>query len=55
MSVKHKLRQILLIATLGVGALMGIPMSPEQIEELLCQISRPKIEVAAKEEMEFLD
>ena len=50
MSVKHKFRKILLIATLGVGSLMGVPMTPEEIEELLYLMSQPKIEVSAKEE-----
>ena len=50
MSVKHKLRKILLIATLGVGSLMGVPMTPEQIEELLYLMNQPKIEVVVKEE-----
>ena len=49
MSVKHKVRKILLIATLGVGSLMGVPMTPEEIEELLYLMNQPKIEVAVKE------
>lgn len=49
MSVKHKLRKILFIATLGVGSLMGIPMTPEEIEELLYRMSQTKIEVMVKE------
>jgi len=49
-SVKHKLRKILLIATLGVGSLMGVPMTPEEIEELLYRMSQPKIEVVVQEE-----
>lgn len=48
-SVKHKLHKILLIA-LGVGSLMGVPMTPEEIEELLYLMNQPKIEVAVKEE-----
>ena len=49
-SGKHKLRKILLIATLGVGSLMGVPMMPEEIEELLYLMNQPKIEVVVKEE-----
>ena len=49
-SVKHKLRKILLIATLGVGSLMGVPMTPEEIEALLYLMNQPKIEVVVKEE-----
>ena len=29
---------------------MGIPMSPEEIQELLCRMDQPKIEVVVKEE-----
>ena len=50
MSVKYKLRKILLITSLGIGSLLGVPMSPEEIEELLCQLSQPKIEVVVEEE-----
>ena len=50
MSVKHKLRKIMLIVTLGVGSLMGVPMTPEEIEDLLYRMSQTKIEVVVKEE-----
>ncbi len=50
MSVKHKLRKILLVTSLGIGSLLGVPMSPEEIEELLCQLSQPKIEVVVEDE-----
>jgi hypothetical protein len=49
-SVKHKLRKILLIATLGVGSFIGVPMTPEEIEELLYLMNQPKIEVVVEEE-----
>ena len=48
--MKHKLRKIMLITTLGVGSLMGVPMTPEEIEELLYRMSQPKIEVVVEEE-----
>jgi hypothetical protein len=47
-SVKNTLGKILLIATLGVGSLMGVPMTPEEIEELLYRMSQPKIEDVVK-------
>jgi len=50
MSMKHKLRKLLLITTLGIGSLIGVPMSPQEIEELLAQLSQPKIQVVVKEE-----
>ncbi len=49
MSVKQKLRKILLIATLGAGSLMGMPMPPEEIEEFLRQMNQPKTEIVIKE------
>lgn len=50
MSLKHKLRKPLLITTLGIGSLIGVPMTPQEIEELLAQLSQPKIQVVIKEE-----
>jgi hypothetical protein len=48
-SLKHKLRKVLLIGALGVGSLIGMPMPPEEIEELLCQMNQPTIELVVKE------
>jgi hypothetical protein len=49
-SVKHKLRKVLLIGSLGVGSLLGVPMTAEEIEELLYLFNQPRIEVVVKEE-----
>jgi hypothetical protein len=45
MSLKKKLRSVLMYAMLGAAAIMGMPMRPEQIEELMSRLSRPKIVV----------
>ena len=50
MSVKDKLRKILLIGALAAGSLMGMPMPPEEIEELLCQMNQVRTEIVIKEE-----
>jgi hypothetical protein len=48
--VKHKLRRILLIAALGAGSLIGMPMDPGEIEELLDVMNQPTLEVVVEEE-----
>jgi len=48
-SIKHNLGKVFLIGTLGVGSLMGVPISPEKIQELLSLMSQPKIEVVVDE------
>ena len=47
--MKDKLRKILLIATLGAGSFLGMPMPPEEIEAFLCQMNQPKTEIVNKE------
>jgi hypothetical protein len=46
--VKYKLHKILLIASLGAGLIMGVPMDPEEIEELLYRMDQPKVEIVVK-------
>jgi len=41
--MKSKLRTILLCLSLEVAAFFGVPMRPEEIEELLGRLSRPKL------------
>ena len=43
MTFKRRLRMILLCCTLEMGALMGVPMRPEEIEELLRNMNQPKV------------
>jgi hypothetical protein len=48
--VIHKLRRILLIVALGAGSLIGMPMDPGEIEELLHVMNQPTLEVVVEEE-----
>ena len=43
MSVKHRLRTLFCCAVLEIGALFGIPMRPEQIQELMHAMNKPKV------------
>ena len=43
MSIKDRLRTILCCAVLELGVLMGTPMRPEQIRDLMRDMSAPKI------------
>ena len=50
MSLRKRLAKILLFAVLEVGALVGVPMSPRQIEELLNLMNRTEIVQTVKRE-----
>ena len=50
MWIKHKLGRIFLCLVLGIGALAGMPMTPEKIAELLCLMNQPKIEFSVKKD-----
>jgi hypothetical protein len=50
MSFKHRLRTLLLCLPLLVGALGGLPMRPEQIEELMHTMNRQKTGVIVEED-----
>ena len=43
MSLKKTLGKVLLFAFLQVGALSGVPMSPQQIEELMEVMNRVQV------------
>lgn len=43
MSVKGKLRVLLACATLQLGVILGTPMRPEQIKELMHQMNQPTV------------
>ena len=43
MSVRHKFRTLLLCMALGLGSLIGVPMRPEQIQELMQTLNQPKV------------
>jgi len=42
-SLKKSLRTILTCMVLQVGVLSGVPMRPEQVRELMFQLSTPKV------------
>jgi hypothetical protein len=42
-SFKKRLRVFLACAGLELGVLMGVPMRPDQIEELMHQMNQPKL------------
>lgn len=54
-STSNKFRRILLGMTLGFGLVMGAPMHPEEIEELMAQSNRPKIVHVLRAEGEPMD
>ena len=43
MHVRERLRTMLVCAALQVGVLCGVPMRPEQIQELMFQMNLPKL------------
>ena len=43
MSLKKKLRVLLACAALEFGVLMGAPMRPDEIQELMHQMNQPKL------------
>ncbi len=43
MSLRKRLRVVFVCAFLQFGTLMGVPMRPEQIQELMQQMNAPKI------------
>jgi hypothetical protein len=42
-SLKKKLRVLLACAALEFGVLMGAPMRPDEIQELMHQMNQPKL------------
>ncbi len=53
--MKSTVREALLCVVLGFGSLMGLPMRPEQVEELMWAMSRPKVAETTPEEAEDPD
>ena len=54
-SLRKKLRVLLACAALEVGVMMGVPMRPEQIKELMHQMNQPALAHVLKEEGESGD
>ena len=50
MSVASRLRALSLGVTLMMGSLIGVPMPPDRIEELLRQTARPKVAHSVQDE-----
>jgi hypothetical protein len=49
-SIKSKLSEILIIVVLGAGSILGVPMDPQEIGELLGLMNQPAVEVVVEEE-----
>lgn len=52
MSLRQRLQTVLLCFALELGALSGVPMRPEKIQELLENMNRPKVSGAASREVD---
>ena len=50
MSFKHRLRTLLLCLPLLLGALGGMPMRPEEIEELMHTMNQQKVVVTVEDD-----
>jgi hypothetical protein len=50
MSVKRTLAKILVFAFLNFGAVLGVPMNPEEIEKLMNVMHQTKIEFVVKKD-----
>ncbi len=55
MPFKCRRRSLLLCAVLGWGSLLGVPMRPEEIEELMKSMNEPKIAHTLAEESDSGD
>jgi hypothetical protein len=51
-SIRSRLRTALCCAVLQVGVVIGVPMRPEQIQELMRDLSAPKIARTIPDERE---
>ena len=52
MSFKHQLRTLIVCLPLALGLLMGVPMKPEEIEQLMHDLNQPRIAVTIPGESE---
>ena len=50
MSLTGKLRKLILCLVLGGGSIMGVPMRPNEIEELMRAMNQPRVEITIREE-----
>jgi len=54
-SLKKSLRTILACMVLQIGVLSGVPMRPEQVRELMHQLSTPKVAHTSPDERHSSD
>ena len=43
MSLKKRLRVVVVCAVLQLGVMIGVPMRPDEIEEMMQQMNQPKM------------
>ena len=55
MSIKHLLRTLIVCLPLGLGALAGVAMKPEEVEELMHNLNQPKTTVTIPDDSESGD
>jgi len=52
MSLRQKFRNVLLVGMIALALMVGAPVRPDLIEELLASINRPKIAHVLRQEKE---
>jgi hypothetical protein len=50
MNIRRILRAVFLGIVLSGGSILGVPMRPEEIEDLVCCMNKPNVEVTVDEE-----
>ena len=55
MSLREKFRKFAMVVAFGIALISGAPMRPEQVDELLFQISQPKLAHILRNEAESDD
>jgi hypothetical protein len=48
--MRTRLLKALVCVFLGFGSMMGVPMRPEEVVELMCNMNRPKIAITIPED-----
>ena len=52
MSLKHLLRTLAVCLPLSLGSILGVPMKPEDIKELMERLNQPKVTVSIPDDSE---
>ena len=50
MALKHSLAKVLIFAVLNFGAMVGVPIDPEEIEKLMNVMNQTRIESVVKKD-----